>query len=82
MKITTYDAQISVEQSGASISRISHGYAAKIQFWGKSVYLVKEGDYHLPTILIVPDETWEKEILDDGYEIICKLSDIKNTPIV
>jgi hypothetical protein len=82
MEITTYSAQIRADDSqgscGANINRICSAYVADLHFWGKAVYAATlPGDTTIH-ILIAPSEEWKKDIEDEGFTIIGKLSDIAN----
>jgi hypothetical protein len=82
MEITTHSAQIRAYDNqgscGANINRRCSSYVADLHFWGKSVYAATlPGDTAIH-ILIAPSEEWKKDIEDEGFTIIGKLSDIAN----
>jgi hypothetical protein len=82
MKITTYEAQVSVggglgQTHGVNIFR-TETYCAQMNFWGDAYAVREPGAAANVIVMMIPSPEWIPDLEAKGYVFIGKLKDIIN----
>lgn len=82
MKITTYEAQVSVcgdigQTHGVNIFR-TEVYCAELNFWGDAYAVKQPGAAASVVIVLIPSPEWILDLEAKGYVFIGKLETIIN----